>query len=118
MWEPGNSVSFLKLVNDLTDKPLEGDDWVNQLKQELDHVITSEKEAYETAGAALDAGTAAGTAGDTSGDDDGDGDGEIDLDMRIRIVDGDDIIADTTEDGGFLKTCNKFEQYIVDRYRK
>jgi hypothetical protein len=43
---------------------------------------------------------------------------EIDLDMRIRIVDGDDVLADTDEDGSFLATCKKFEDYVQKRYAK
>ena len=79
MWRPGNSVSFLTLVERLTGKALAGDAWVSELKQDLSHVIESEKAAYEAAGAEA-----------TGGDGDGDGDGgagsceEIDLDMRIR----------------------------------
>ena len=41
---------------------------------------------------------------------------EIDLKMRIKIVDGDATIADTAADGGFLKTCAKFEKYIRERF--
>ena len=41
----------------------------------------------------------------------------IDLDMRIKIVDGDEVVADTALDGGFLPTCKKFEKYIQQRFK-
>ena len=44
-------------------------------------------------------------------------DDAIELNMRIKIVDGDDLIADTAVDGGFLGTCAKFELYIRDRFK-
>ena len=40
----------------------------------------------------------------------------IELDMRIKIIDGDTVIADTAQDGGFLGTCAKFERYVRDRF--
>ena len=89
-----------QLVEDLTGKPLKGESWVQELKQELGHVISEEKAAYEGAG-----------ADDVCMDD-------IDLDMRIRIVDGDTLISDTQSEGSFLGTCGVFEKYITERYRK
>ena len=32
-------------------------------------------------------------------------------------VDGDEVIADTAEAGGFLGACRKFEEFIEERYR-
>ena len=43
--------------------------------------------------------------------------GDVDLDMRIKIVDGDEVIADTSLDGGFLPTCKQFEAYIQKRFK-
>ena len=85
----------------LTGKPLGGEDWVEELEQDLGALITSEKVAYEEA-----AGTSTSEAGK-----------DVELDMRIRIVDGDVVIADTASDGGFLATCAKFEKYIAARFR-
>ena len=42
---------------------------------------------------------------------------DIDLKMRIKIVDGDAVLADTATDGGFLKACAKFESYIQERFK-
>ena len=64
--------------------------------------MEEEHAAYDAMAATLDAATEA--------------DGEIELDMRVRIVDGDEVIADTAADGGFLGTCAKFEAYVRERF--
>ena len=94
-WRPGNSEPFLGLVERLTGKPLTGDPWVAVLRQDVEALLREEKAAYEAAEKAESAAAP-----------------EIDLDMRIKIVDGDAVIADTAEDGGFLATCSKFERYV------
>mmetsp|Transcript_41138 Transcript_41138/g.102333 ORF Transcript_41138/g.102333 Transcript_41138/m.102333 type:complete len:87 (-) Transcript_41138:661-921(-) len=40
---------------------------------------------------------------------------DVELDMRIRIVDGDTVVADTKEEGSFLKACRKFEAFVQAR---
>lgn len=35
---------------------------------------------------------------------------------HFQIIDGDVTIADTGTDGGFLRTCAKFESYIRERF--
>ncbi|EOD37650.1 hypothetical protein EMIHUDRAFT_454829 [Emiliania huxleyi CCMP1516] len=40
----------------------------------------------------------------------------VDLDMRVTLVDGDEVIADTTEEGDFLAACKKFEGHIRQRF--
>ena len=102
-WKPGNSEPFLSLVEKCTGAPLSGDAWIDVLKQDLDKLLKEEKAAYEKAR----------TEGETKIADE-----DIDLDMRIRIVDGDEVLADTAEDGSFLKTCAKFENYVRDRYEE
>ena len=42
----------------------------------------------------------------------------IDLSMRIRIVDGDAVLADTDGDGSFESTCEKFKSYVKERFGK
>ena len=101
-WLPGNSEPFLGLVENLTGKPLTGDAWVNMLKQDVESLLAEEKVAYDAAAAAK------ASNGKASGD--------IDLDMRIKIIDGDDVIADTAVDGGFLATCAKFQAYVAQRF--
>lgn len=86
----------------LTGKPLTGEAWVDALRKPLGELLASEKAEYEAALAQ------SATAPPQPGD--------VDLDMRIRIVDGDEVIADTEQDGGFLATCAKFEQYIHTRF--
>ena len=104
-WQPGNSEPFLSLVENLTGSPLTGDAWVNELKQSVDDVLTDEKKKYESKRAeCVDSSI-------TSKDD-------IDLDMRIRIVDGDEVLADTAKEGSFLATCKVFEEYVKKRYAK
>jgi len=98
-WRPGNSEPFLGLVEALTGKPLSGDAWVAMLKQDVESLLAEEKLAYDKAAA------------------EGRADGAIDLDMRIKIIDGDVVIADTAEDGGFLETCAKFRSYIAGRFK-
>mmetsp|Transcript_29894 Transcript_29894/g.62093 ORF Transcript_29894/g.62093 Transcript_29894/m.62093 type:complete len:689 (+) Transcript_29894:84-2150(+) len=102
-WKPGNSEPFLSLVENLTGAPLTGDAWVNELKQSVDTVLKEEKVKYE-AKVAECAETEAAQ--------------EIDLDMRIRIVDGDEVLADTEMDGSFLATCKTFEKYVEERFAK
>mmetsp|Transcript_38748 Transcript_38748/g.43422 ORF Transcript_38748/g.43422 Transcript_38748/m.43422 type:complete len:676 (+) Transcript_38748:59-2086(+) len=100
-WQPGNSEPFLSLVKDCTGSALTGDAWIAVLNQDLDDLLTEEKEAYQKARAEYENSTPSE---------------HVDLDMRIRIVDGDSILADTREDGSFLATCNKFEKYVRERY--
>eukprot|EP00571_Detonula_confervacea_P015345 CAMPEP_0172300836 /NCGR_PEP_ID=MMETSP1058-20130122/2844_1 /TAXON_ID=83371 /ORGANISM="Detonula confervacea, Strain CCMP 353" /LENGTH=670 /DNA_ID=CAMNT_0013010751 /DNA_START=30 /DNA_END=2042 /DNA_ORIENTATION=+ len=102
-WQPGNSEQFLSLVENLTGNPLTGDAWVNMLKQSVEDVLKEEKVKYDSKRA---------ECADNSSDED------IDLDMRIRIVDGDDVLADTAEEGSFLKACKVFEGYVQNRYAK
>ena len=100
-WRPGNSEPFLGLVEALTGKPLSGDPWVATLRQDVDELLAEEETAYKAAAAAK----ASASACD-----------DVELDMRIKIIDGDETIADTAADGGFLKTCAKFEGYIKERF--
>ena len=100
-WKPGNSEPFLSLVEKCTGAPLTGDAWIAELNQDLDELLKEEKEAYEKS---LEEAKASEKVG------------AVDLDMRIRIVDGDDVLADTEEDGSFLATCAKFEAYVKDRF--
>ena len=106
-WRPGNSEMFLDLVAALTTKPLTGDAWVGMLKQEVPALLAEEKVAYDAAVA--QAKGSCDIAGKRQK-------AEVNLDMRIKIVDGDAVIADTAEDGGFLPTCEKFEKYIRGRF--
>lgn len=102
-WQPGNSEPFLSLVENLTGAPLTGEAWVNELKQSVEEVLKEENVKYDSKRAECLA--------DNSGK-------EIDLDMRIRIVDGDDVLADTADEGSFLAACKVFEGYVQKRFAK
>jgi hypothetical protein len=106
MWSPGNSEAFLDLVKRLTGVPLSGKAWVQVLEQHIDDCVAEERDAYDMASRAE-----AEQKGDDLGEE------KIDLDMRVRIVDGDDVIADTAIDRSFLASCARFEKYIELRYR-
>mmetsp|Transcript_7012 Transcript_7012/g.12949 ORF Transcript_7012/g.12949 Transcript_7012/m.12949 type:complete len:694 (-) Transcript_7012:303-2384(-) len=108
MWAPGNSQRFLELVEGLTEKPLSGAAWVAGLSQDTESLLEAERMQYAAA-------VAPAAIGDLCDD--------VDLDMRVRLVDGDEVIADTAdgeEEGSsrFLNTCAKFETYIQARFAK
>ena len=74
---------------------------VATLQQPVDELLEEERAAYAAAAKAAN-GAAAKAA--------------VDLDMRVTLVDGDEVIADTTEEGDFLAACKKFEGHIRQRF--
>ena len=86
--------------------PLTGDAWVNELKEDVEELLVAEKKAYDAARGECEADGATGKRARQ----------EVDLGMRIKLVDGDVVIADTAADGGFLATCQKFEEHIKGRF--
>jgi hypothetical protein len=102
-WKPGNSQPFLSLVEKLTGAPLTGQAMANELKRSVEDVLKDEKAKYDSRRA---------ECADSSLEKD------IDLDMRIRIVDGDEVIADTSKEGSFIAACKVFEGYIQNRFAK
>jgi len=108
-WAPGNSQPFLGLVQTLTGAPLTGKPWVDALEQPTESLVAEEKEAYGVMAAKLDGeGGELGAKKQKVEED-------VELDMRIRIVDGDTVVADTKEEGSFLKACRKFEAFVQAR---
>jgi len=103
-WECGNSKPFLEIVKDLTGKELSGDAWVNHLKETADDKVTRSKKEYDEAAAA--AATSSCTATTTT---------DLDLKMTVRFVDGDEVIADSSLEGGILGACKKFEDFVAAR---
>ena len=96
-WKPGNSVMFLDLVQQLTGKPLRADAWVEELAQDVETVVAEERKEYDAAikaGPKIKAGTA------------------VDLDMRILLVHGDEVVADSSEPGGLPAACAKYEGWL------
>lgn len=41
---------------------------------------------------------------------------EVDIGMRVRLVDGDELIADSDADGGFVGACAKFKDWVRAKY--
>lgn len=99
-WECGNSKPFLSIVKDLTGKELTGEAWVNALKEDVEeHVVQENKEYNEMikkcANEKLD-------------------DDNIDLDMNVKFVDGDELIADSSK-SSLLQACKEFETFVAAR---
>ncbi|CAB9519860.1 Peptidase family M3 [Seminavis robusta] len=94
-WECGNSKPFLTIVKDLTGKELVGTAWVNHLKENVDDKVKRAKKEFEEAT----------PVAETS----------VDLNMTVRFVDGDELIADSSSEGGILEACKKFEQFVAKR---
>lgn len=101
-WECGNSRPFLEIVKDLTGKELSGEDWVKELKESVEEVLKREEKDYKKQIEAT-----AESGGLPS---------DIDLNMTVRFVDGDTLIADSSRaDGGLLGACKKFEDFVGAR---
>jgi hypothetical protein len=115
MWAPGNSQPFLGLVEKLTGQPLDGAAWVAQLAAPTEARVAAERGAYDAALAAATESAAAATPAATPAARTSQAE-EVDLAMRVRLVDGDFVIADTADSGSFLAACATFEAYIADRF--
>lgn len=97
-WEAGNSRPFLDLVEGLTGKDLAGDDWIAALNETVDDKITSEKREYEESLMKPSVGKS------------------VDLDMTVKFIDGDEVIADSSHlSGGILEACKQFETFVAGR---
>eukprot|EP00928_Gymnodinium_smaydae_P043115 TRINITY_DN28960_c0_g1_i1.p1 TRINITY_DN28960_c0_g1~~TRINITY_DN28960_c0_g1_i1.p1 ORF type:complete len:655 (+),score=164.82 TRINITY_DN28960_c0_g1_i1:46-1965(+) len=99
-WICGNSEMFFDLVERLTGRPLTGDAWVVALEQDIDARVREERVAYDRAVALPDPR----------------GGGEVELDMRMRLVDGDLVISETCPGvTSFVQACEKFKEYVAQR---
>jgi hypothetical protein len=98
-WKPGNRSQFLSLVEELTGAPLSASAWVQRLNTPTEETVSREKEAYEQG---IEAGPkyAAGQ--------------EVDLDMRVLLVHGDDVVADSAAGGGrgLRGACEVYKQWL------
>jgi Peptidase family M3 len=100
-WEPGNSRPFLDLVRDLTGKELSGSDWVASFNESVEDKVAREREEYDVA---MKNSTIHSI------------DDNIDLNMTVKFVDGDEIIADSSlVKGGILEACQQFEVFVAAR---
>lgn len=98
-WKCGNAEMFFDLVENLTGKPLTGDAWVKDLEEDIESKVKSEMADYEQA---------VKLANPRDG-------GEVDLGMTMRLVDGDEVIAESGSGTSLLQACEKFEKYVRDR---
>ena len=97
-WEAGNSAAFLDLVENMTGKPLTGDAWVADLEEPLEAHLAAERKDYD---AGLKAAPSAATTAS--------------LNMRVTLIDGDAVIADSETDGGFGAACEKYAAFVSSR---
>jgi hypothetical protein len=96
-WKPGNRAQFLDLVHSLTGAPLTATAWVKHLNTTVEEVVSSESVAYTSA---VESGPtyAAGS--------------EVDLDMRVMLVHGDEVISDSAS-GGLHRACEVYKQWLT-----
>ncbi len=96
-WNPGNSRTFLELVASLTGKPFSGEAIVNQINRELHEVFTAATLAVEREKKIPFPQT------------------PIDLQAKIRLVHGDEVIASNLNGESFEEMENRFAGWI-DRH--
>lgn len=99
-WQPGNAAPFLGLVKQLTGAELSATAWVEVLQEPLEQMLEEERAAYEeavAAGPAIPAGQ------------------EPNLGMRVRLVHGDEVIADSAE-GGLAEAVKAFNAWVRARF--
>lgn len=103
-WECGNSRAFLDIVQELTGKELTGASWVDALQEQIEVKVKRERKEYDQA-LAKDNNNKAATS-----------DLDKTLNMTIKFVDGDTLIADSSKlPGGILDACEAFEKFVVAR---
>ena len=97
-WKCGNSKNFLDIVKDLTGHELTGDAWTTALEETVEDKVARQRKEYDDA-------LVKGECQEFS---------EQSLDMIVRFVDGDTLIADST-DVGILGACKGFEDFVLAR---
>lgn len=96
-WKPGNGAAFMDLVRELTGKPLSAAAWVAKLRANTEALVVSERQQYDSA-------VAAGPTYPAGHD--------VDLAMRVLLVHGDDIIADSNN-GGLAAACEVYRKWVA-----
>ena len=96
-WAPGAAAAFPDLVRNVTGADLSAAAWVAELTRPLESVVAEETAAYE-------AGVAAGPRIPPGA--------PVDLGMRVQLVHGDELIADSATDGGFVGADAKFRAWL------
>eukprot|EP01061_Rhynchopus_euleeides_P025160 TRINITY_DN405_c0_g1_i1.p1 TRINITY_DN405_c0_g1~~TRINITY_DN405_c0_g1_i1.p1 ORF type:complete len:660 (+),score=294.04 TRINITY_DN405_c0_g1_i1:115-1980(+) len=103
-WRPGNSEQFLDLVKKMTGKPLVADAMVAEYDQDIEERIVKEKKEYE---AGVQAGPKYSEKDDVLKQ----------LNMRIRMVHGDELVADTQSDT-FPELLAKYSTWLNATFPK
>jgi len=93
---------FLKMVEDLTGKPLSHDSWVSGMSKETEAVVQDEKVEYAKAVEAAPVGAS----------------GEIDLGMHAIFVHGNEVISDSEQEHGYVAACAKFKTWVNANWPK
>jgi hypothetical protein len=96
-WRPGNSAKFLDLVRTLTGSALTSGPWVEKLEEDMEEVIAAAKKDYDVAvreGPKYPQGSS------------------VDLEMRVLLVHGDDIIADSNT-AGLAAACTQYKAWVA-----
>jgi oligoendopeptidase F len=100
-WSAGNATPFPDLVRAVTGADLSAAAWIADLNRPLDAVLAEEKAAFE-------AGLAAGPRIPPGS--------PVDLNMRVLLVHGDGVVADTAADGGLVGAEAKFKAWLDEEY--
>mmetsp|Transcript_12072 Transcript_12072/g.36231 ORF Transcript_12072/g.36231 Transcript_12072/m.36231 type:complete len:656 (-) Transcript_12072:500-2467(-) len=100
-WKPGNGVQFLDLVENMTGAPLTGEAWVAALREPLEDKVASEKQAFE-AGLKVGPKIPPGQ--------------EPDLGMKILLVHGDEVVADSSQEGGLSGACATYKNWLSNTF--
>ena len=97
-WKPGNGEQFMELVHRLTGSPLAGDAWVEALQTSTDALLATERQEYASA---VKSGPVYAPC--TS----------VDLDMRVKLVHGDVVVADSETSGGLYPACEQYKEWLL-----
>ena len=103
--EPG----FLKMVENLTGKPLGHDAWVAAMAKDTEAVVADEKKEYRDA---ID------EAEKEAAREKEEGAAKIDLGMRAVFVHGDEVVADSEKEDGYEAACAKFKAWVNENWPK
>lgn len=95
-WQPGNSVTFLELIERLTGEPFSA-------KATIDLVNTKTETLFTEADKAIDRALEEGPF-----------QGEVELDASIRLIHGDEVVADS-EQGGFAAASSAYGKWIREQ---
>lgn len=107
-WKYGNERPFLELIKELTGKELSGAAWVSSLQTGIDDHVQKERKEYDASVREMQKKRACNGESKQEAA----GEEEPDLKMTIRFLDGDVLIADSSEAGGVLQACQVFESFV------